>query len=73
MKIEKGNMTIEDTMDILVETKDGITCGCEKPRLKMTCHVDGRDFYGYQYSCSCGNQISMECKRDKDDMMMYLE
>ena len=28
MKIEKENMTVEDTMDRLIETKDGITCDC---------------------------------------------
>ena len=50
MKIEKGNMIIEDTMDRLVETKDGITCGCGKPKLKIVCHTDGKDFYGYSYS-----------------------
>lgn len=64
MKIEKGNMIIEDTMDRLIETKDGITCGCGKPSLKMVFHIDGTNFYSYQYSCDCGNSISMECKRD---------
>ena len=71
MKIEKENMTVEDTMDRLIETKDGITCGCGNPSLKMVCHMDGKDFYGYQYSCSCGNSISMECKRDKEDLMYW--
>ena len=71
MKIEKGNMIIEDTMDRLVETKDGITCGCGNPNLKMVFHMDGKDFYGYQYSCDCGNSIVMNCKRSEEDLMRY--
>ena len=35
MKISKERMTVEDTMNRLIETKDGITCGCGNPRLKM--------------------------------------
>ncbi len=71
MKIEKENMTFEDTMDMLIETKDGITCGCKNPSLKMVCYIDGRDFYSYSYSCDCGNSIVMNCKRDKGDLMRY--
>ena len=44
MTIEKGDMTVSDTKDNLIETKDGITCGCENPSLKMTSHIDGVDF-----------------------------
>ena len=47
MTIEKGDMTVSDTKDSLIETKDGITCGCEKPSLTMACHIDGVDFYSY--------------------------
>ena len=65
MKIVKGRMIVCDTEDNLIETEQGITCGCGNPSLKMVCHIDGKDFYGYQYSCSCGNSISMECKRYK--------
>ena len=71
MKIEKENMTVEDTMDRLIETKDGITCGCGKPRLKIVCHTDGKDFYGYSYSCDCGNSIVATYKRSEEDLMMY--
>ena len=48
MTIEKCDMTVSDTKDNLIETKDRITCGCENPSLKMTCHIDGVDFYSYQ-------------------------
>lgn len=71
MKIEKDRMTVCDTKDNLIETEKGITCGCGNPSLKMVCHIDGVDFYGYQYSCSCGNSISMECKRSKVDSMYW--
>ena len=71
MKIEKGNMIIEDTMDRLIETKDGITCGCKKPSLKMVYHIDGTDFYSYSYSCDCGNSIVVNCKRSEEDLMRY--
>jgi len=63
MKIVKERMTVEDTMNRLIETKDGITCGCGNPSLKMVCHIDGTDFYSYSYSCDCGNSIVMNCKR----------
>ena len=29
LTIEKGDMTVLDTKDNLIESKDGITCGCE--------------------------------------------
>ena len=63
MIIEKGDMTVSDTNDNLIETKDGITCGCEKPSLTMSCHIDVVDFYSYQYNCQCGNSISIRYKR----------
>ena len=71
MNIERENMMVEDTMDRLIETKEGITCGCGNPRLKTVCHIDGRDFYSYSYSCDCGNSIIMKCKRSEEDLMMY--
>lgn len=71
MEIKKDRMTIKDTKDNLIETKDGITCGCGNPSLRMVCHVDGKDFYGYQYRCACGNSISMECKRDKESLLFF--
>lgn len=67
MTIEKGDMTVSDTKDNLIETKDGITCGCGNPRLRITCHIDGVDFYGYQYQCECGNCIEVSYKRSKDE------
>ena len=66
MTIEKCDMTVSDTKDNLIETKDGITCGCGNPSLTMTCHIDGVDFYSYQYNCQCGNSITMNCKRMED-------
>ena len=56
-------MTVSDTKDNLIETKDGITCGCGNPSLTMTCHIDGVDFYSYQYQCQCGNSITVNYKR----------
>ena len=71
MKIEKENMTIEDSKDNLKEMEKGITCGCGNPSLKIVCHIDGREFYGYQYNCQCGNSINVTYKRSDDDMMLY--
>ena len=67
MTIEKGDMTVSDTKDNLIETKDGITCGCENPSLKMTSHIDGVDFYSYQNKCQCGNIINVNYKRKKGE------
>ena len=67
LTIEKGNMTLSDTKDNLIETKDGITCGCGNPSLTMTCHIDGVDFYSYQYQCQCGNCVEVSYKRSKDE------
>ena len=66
MTIEKGDMTVSDTNNNLIEAKDGITCGCEKPSLTMACHIDGVDFYSYQYNCQCGNSITVRYKRMED-------
>ena len=66
MIIEKGNMKVSDTKDNLIETKDGITCGCGNPSLTMACHIDGVDFYSYQYNCKCGNSIAVNCKRKEN-------
>lgn len=63
MKIEKGNAIVEDTMDKLVDMGKGFTCGCENPQLAMTMHIDGTDFYQYNYVCECGNQISLVVRR----------
>ena len=63
MIIKKGDMTVSDTNDNLIETKDGVTCGCDNPKLRMTTHIDGVDFCIYQYICQCGNSIAMNCKR----------
>lgn len=68
MRIEKGRAVIEDTMDNLIETKDGITCGCRIPSLKMTMHIDGVDFYFYGYVCmNCGNRIAMKVGRNDSE------
>lgn len=71
MKIKKNRMIVCDTMDKLIETKYGITCGCGNPSLKMVLHMDRRDSYMYQYSCCCGNSISIERKRSKKDAMYW--
>ena len=73
MEIKKGRMTVIDTKDNLIEKEEWITCGCEKPSLRMVCHMYGKDFYSYQYNCSCGNSILMECKRDKEDLMYWMD
>ena len=69
MEIKKDRMTVTDTKDNLIETEEGITCGCGNQSLRMVSHIDGKDFYAYQYKCSCGNSILMECKRDEEDLM----
>jgi len=66
-------MTVCDTMDKLIETEDGVTCGCGNPSLKLVCHMDGTDIYGYQYRCDCGNSISVACKRDEESLMFFEE
>ena len=71
MRIEKGRMTIEDSMDKLVETKEGITCGCENPIFKITMHMDGKGFYSTQYDCACGNHIVVHAKRTDEEMMRW--
>lgn len=73
MEIKKGRMTVIDSKDNLIETEEGINCGCGNPSLKMICHIDGKDFYSYQYSCSCGNHISIKCKRNKEDLMYWMD
>lgn len=73
MKIEKGNMTVEDTMDRIIETEAGVSCGCKKPQTQMVGHKSGIGFSAYVYKCICGNVIVANYKRDKDDMMMCLE
>ena len=65
MTIEKGDMTVSDTNNNMIETKDEITCGCGNPSLTMTCHIDGVDFYSYQYQCKCGNSITVKRIRMK--------
>ena len=67
MTIEKEDMTVSDTNNNLIETEDGITCGCRNPKLTMTCHIDGVDFYSYQYNCQCGNCITAKYKRKKGE------
>lgn len=67
MTIEKGYMTVSDTNNNLIKTKDGITCGCDNPQLRMTMHIDGVDFYAYKYQCQCGNNITVNYKRNKSE------
>ena len=60
-------MVIEDTMDKLVETEEGFTCGCGNASFRMTMHLDGMDFYQYNYVCDCGNKITVFGKRKEFD------
>ena len=72
MKIEIDEITtIEDTNDNLIKNKDGVTCNCGNPKLSMTCHIDGVDFYSFQYMCQCGNQVTVTNKRVKEDNWNY--
>ena len=67
LTIEKEDMTVSDTNNNLIETKDGATCGCGNPSFKITCHIDGDDFYGFQCKCKCGNSITAKYKRKKGE------
>lgn len=71
MRIEKGRMVVEDTMDKLVETEDGILCGCKNPMLKMTMHMDLVNSYQTNYVCNCGNQIVVVVERDEESKSMW--
>lgn len=68
MQIIHGRTTVTDTNDNLIEGKEGITCGCGNPQFRMLTHIDGKDFYSYQYACICGNNVTVETKRDKEDV-----
>lgn len=68
LRIEKGNAVFEDTENRLAESKNGITCGCENPQLQMVSHIDGVDFYAYQYKCNCGNCITVTKKREETEV-----
>ena len=67
MIIKKDRMTVKDTMDKLVETEQGITCGCENPKFKMVMHMDFTDSYQNNYVCDCGNQIVCVTQRTEED------
>ena len=71
MKVEKVRMIVEDTMDKLVELEQGITCGCDNPRLKMTMHLDWKDCYQSNYICECGNQICVVVERDEESKKLW--
>lgn len=71
MRIEKNGVVIEDSNDNLVEKEQGVTCGCENTSLKMTCHMDGREFYTDCYKCDCGNSINVTHKRTKEEMLLW--
>lgn len=71
MIIEKERMTVEDTMDNLIETEDGIRCGCKNPMLKMTMHIDFNDSYQNNFVCECGNQIVVVVERDEESKAMW--
>ena len=71
MKIKKGRITVEDIMDKLVDSEQGITCGCDNPSLKMTMHLDCTDYYQSNYICECGNQICVVVERDEESMDLW--
>ena len=71
MRIEKGRMVVEDTMDKLVEKEEGITCGCEVPQIRMTMHLDMTDCYQNNFVCQCGNQIVVVVERDEESKSMW--
>ena len=71
MIIKKDRMTVEDTMDKIVEVEHGITCGCENPQLRMTMHMDLTDSYQTNYVCDCGNQIVVVVERDEEIKSMW--
>lgn len=71
MIIKKDRMTVEDTMDKLIEKEEGITCGCENPNLRMTMHLDMTDSYQNNFVCDCGNQIAVVVERDEESKAMW--
>lgn len=71
MQIKKGRTTYTDTMDKIHEGKDGITC-CGG-LMRIAAHIDGTDFYSYQYHCECGNNIEVKVMRSKKDKEFWGE
>lgn len=65
MEIKRNNSVVVDEMDRLIEDKQGVRCGCKDPCLRITCHMDGTDFYQSVYKCECGNVITVTTKREK--------
>lgn len=61
MQIQIDRTTYEDTQDKIHKTERGIEC-CGK-NISMVAHVDGVDFYGYEYNCECGNVIKAVTER----------
>lgn len=65
MIIEKNGIKVTDTKDNLSETIEGIICGCGNSDLRLNMHVDGVDYFTFDYiCCSCGNYISVYQKRN---------
>lgn len=65
-KLKMGRSTYADTMDkIHFVNPENIEC-CGK-NISMTSHIDGIDFYEYNYQCECGNQISVHTKRNEEE------
>lgn len=60
MTIEKNGIKVTDTKDRLLETSEGIICGCSNSDLRMNMHVDGVDYCSSIYCCrNCGNNIEV--------------
>lgn len=63
MQIKKGKMTVTDTCDRLIETEQGITCGCGNVNLTRFMHIDAMSYHASKYICCCGNNIEIYCER----------
>lgn len=71
-KIKENRTTYTDTMDKIHKDENGrITC-CGR-NIMMVSHIDGIDFYDYNYQCECGNCINAHTKRDEYDKELWGE
>lgn len=73
MTVKFDKTTLTDTCDNIVKDEKGnYMCGCGNSKLQMTMHIDGADFYFYNYKCvSCGNVFEAKTERDEDDILRW--
>jgi len=68
--IKRGNTTYDGVIE-----KDGkLVCQkCQKPeaKCKAVMHIDGKEFFSWQYECECGNGILVSTKRTGEDKRMW--